>query len=294
LARPTPRFLVSLEDACSALPRGLLFLAATPRTKRWLLPPLALSLLGLCAAAWWIAGVVHDWLAAVHDAPFAFEARWDWLAELPEGWSWLRSAWNGLVAALEWTIDALLALLASQALRWLGWFLLGSLATWFAFSIVYEACAGPFLDVVQERVEVRWFGPDARAEAQRGIARRLAYEARAAWASLLAAAFTLFLIVLALPLYLVPAVGYFLFAIVCGFATAVGLLDIPFTRRGWSLAQRARFLARNLIPLTVFGVAAGLLLAIPVCGALLLVPAASIGGQWLMCRLDKRALRRST
>ena len=99
------------------------------------------------------------------------------------------------------------------------------------------------------------------------------------------------LVVLALPLYFVPAVGYFLFALVCGFATSVGLLDIPFERRGWPLGTRLRFLARHLPAWITFGVVAGLLLSIPVLGALLFVPASSLGGLWLLCRLDKRFLR---
>ncbi len=111
-------------------------------------------------------------------------------------------------------------------------------------------------------------------------------EGRAFWVSLQATLLTAVLLLLALPLYFVPVVGYFLFAAVTGFATAVGLLDIPFERRGWSLRQRWRFLGRNLLPFLAFGISAGLLLAIPVIGPVLMVPSASIGGLWLICRLD--------
>ena len=116
-------------------------------------------------------------------------------------------------------------------------------------------------------------------------------EGRALWASLQATLLTTVLIVLALPLYFVPVAGYFLFAGVCGFATAVGLLDIPFERRGWPLRLRARLVGRNLLPFVAFGTAAGLLLAIPVFGPVLMVPSASLGGLWLLCRLDKSGLR---
>ena len=81
-----------------------------------------------------------------------------------------------------------------------------------------------------------------------------------------------------------------LFACVVGFATAISLLEIPCERRGWSLRQRLGFVKRHILPFTAFGVSAGFLLAIPVLGALLMVPAASIGGLWLLCRLDKAGL----
>lgn len=119
----------------------------------------------------------------------------------------------------------------------------------------------------------------------------LRVQARALAASVQAALFSGALIVLALPLYFVPLWGYPLFAAVCGFATAVGLLDIPFERRGWSRRQRWRFLRANLPALVVFGTGCGLLLAVPLAGPLLFVPASSLGGLWLVCRLDKSALR---
>ena len=52
-----------------------------------------------------------------------------------------------------------------------------------------------------------------------------------------------------------------------------------------------RFLGRNLPPLIGFGVVAGFLLSVPLFGPLLMVPAASVGGLWLVCRLDNGFLR---
>jgi uncharacterized protein involved in cysteine biosynthesis len=98
-------------------------------------------------------------------------------------------------------------------------------------------------------------------------------------------------LIFALPLYFVPVLGYFLFAAACGFATAVGLMDIPFERRGWSLKQRMRFIGHHILPFMTFGVMAGMLLAIHIIGPVLMVPAASVGGAWLLCRLDKSFLR---
>jgi uncharacterized protein involved in cysteine biosynthesis len=116
-------------------------------------------------------------------------------------------------------------------------------------------------------------------------------EGRAVVVSLKASVVAGLVLFVSWPLYFVPWVGYFLFATVCGFATAVTLLDIPCERRGWNLRQRLRLLRRYLLPFTAFGVVAGLLLAVPVLGPLLMVPSASLGGLWLLCRLDKRVLR---
>jgi len=118
-------------------------------------------------------------------------------------------------------------------------------------------------------------------------------ESRATWVSLQTALVTGIVLVFALPLYFVPfGVGYVLFAGVTGFATAVGLLDIPFERRGIRLRQRLRFLRRYILAMIAFGAVSGALLAIPLIGPVMMVPGASVGGLWLIARLDKSFLRR--
>ncbi len=117
-------------------------------------------------------------------------------------------------------------------------------------------------------------------------------EGRAVWVGIKASILTFLILALTWPVYFVPwGIGYVLFAMICGFATAVSLLDIPCERRGWSVRQRLRLLRRNLLPFTAFGAVSGFLLAVPIVGAVLMVPSASIGGLWLLCRLDKRHLR---
>ena len=51
---------------------------------------------------------------------------------------------------------------------------------------------------------------------------------------------------------------------------------------------------QNALALTAFGVVAAAVFLIPVIGAIVMVPAASIGGLWLVCRLDKNGLRPKT
>lgn len=346
LRRPLCGPLSGLAAAVWALPRGLVLVFATPGVRAWLAAPFVLTFALLVALWSWLFERLGAWL----DAGLVGEVRLERLRAAAEGWpGWSERGVQALASALEWLFGAALALCAWAPLRWLGWFLVGSLVLWFLFSLVYEMLAGPFLDEIQARLEARWFGADPRQRIERPndlapelCARRTAlaassvalafvvlwlvpglpplaawlgaplcvlpwlagaprYRAWLAWAlrvqagalaaSVQASLFSGALIVLALPLYFVPLWGYPLFAAVCGFATALGLLDIPFERRGWSRGQRWRFVWSQLPPLVVFGTLSGFLLAIPLIGPLLLVPSASLGGLWLLCRLDKRALR---
>jgi len=116
-------------------------------------------------------------------------------------------------------------------------------------------------------------------------------ESHTTWVSIKASLIAAALMVFFFWLKFVPLVGYFLFAGLAGFATAVTLLDIPFSRRQWTLRQRLQFTLQHFLPTVAFGVVAGLFFMIPILGPLLAVPSASIGGQWLVCRLDKNAMR---
>jgi uncharacterized protein involved in cysteine biosynthesis len=78
---------------------------------------------------------------------------------------------------------------------------------------------------------------------------------------------------------------------VAGFTTSVSLLDIPFERRQWSLSQRFSFLLRHAPAVILFGATSSLLFVLPLLGPILMVPAASVGGLWLVTRLDKDFLR---
>jgi uncharacterized protein involved in cysteine biosynthesis len=112
------------------------------------------------------------------------------------------------------------------------------------------------------------------------------------WVSVKAAALAGALLVLLLPLKFVPVVGFLLFGLAAGFTTAISLLDIPCERRRWSLRQRLAFLARHLPAIVAFGCVSSLLFVLPFVGPVLMVPAASLGGLWMLVRLDKDFLRR--
>jgi uncharacterized protein involved in cysteine biosynthesis len=116
-------------------------------------------------------------------------------------------------------------------------------------------------------------------------------ESRALWVGIEIAAITLFLLAILLPLNLVPLFGSLLYSALVGFGTAIGMLEIPMERRGWSIAQRFAFLKYHAMPISLFGATVGVVFAIPLLGPVIAVPAASIGGLWLLIRLDKAFLR---
>jgi uncharacterized protein involved in cysteine biosynthesis len=319
----------------AALPRGLHELGVTRGAKRWLLPPFLIT----CAAF----ALLFAWLWSLYERL----AQWTAGAaerELPLDVDWLREAleWLLRLRALVW-----LANLASA----LAFLALALVAAFWAFSIVYEAVSGPFLDEIHARVETRWFGDDPRNRLYRptalspgacaahasaagaaglvlalawvalgvprawlaapllllvpfvvlGLARRefgrwlwwlVRLEGGTLWVSLKAAAVAGLILLVLLPLKFVPGVGFLLFGLAAGFTTAVSLLDIPCERRRWSLRQRLAFLGRHLPAIVCYGSVASLLFVVPLIGPVLMVPAASVGGLWMLVRLDKEFLRR--
>jgi len=348
LRKPLRGPFSGVVEGLFALPRGLFYLLSTRGLKRWLVPPLIVTSVFLLLALVWTFGVLDAYIEERTTGTFEVGAEWPWLAGLSSQWDWLKDSFSALVDGFEWVANLLIGLLTSGSLRLFGWFLVGSLVSWYCFSIAYEALAGPFLDEIQSRLESRWFGADPRNRLERPtdipadrcvrlstwvgtttlaalvaaffvdvipgwsvlavasastlaavlVDRRYGswllwvarVEGRAAWVSLQASVITGVLLLFALPLYFVPLLGYFMFAFVCGFATAIGMLDIPMERRGWPLGMRVRFILRNLPALVTFGIVGGALLAIPIFGPIFMVPGASIGGLWLLCRLDKSKL----
>ncbi len=259
-----------------AFVRGLYFLGSTSRTKRWLVPPLAATSALFIATFVLLERLLSGWIDALRQSANAE------LAVNPE---WLKHA-------LEW-------FLSSAALWWilqLGGFAVVAIAMFFAavwtFSIVYEALAGPFLDVVHARIEARWFGIDPRSRLDGGsFAQRLARQGATIATSLQATLLAFALLVVCLPLKFVPLFGWLLFGAAAGFCTAISLFDIPFSRREWSLGQRVRFLRAHFGAVVAFGATAALVFVIPFVGPAVCVPAASVGALWLVCRLDKNPLR---
>ncbi|MCY2961592.1 MAG: EI24 domain-containing protein [Planctomycetota bacterium] len=116
-------------------------------------------------------------------------------------------------------------------------------------------------------------------------------QVRALWTSIKASALAALLLVAFVWLKFVPFLGLPLFAMVAGFATALTLLDIPFSRRGWSVSQRLAFLSQHLGGVLALGIVTSFVFVVPFLGPLVGVPCASIGGLWLLCRLDKNAMR---
>jgi uncharacterized protein involved in cysteine biosynthesis len=114
---------------------------------------------------------------------------------------------------------------------------------------------------------------------------------RALWTSVKASVLAALILIAFLWLKFVPVLGLPLFAMVAGFATALTLLDIPFSRRGWSVSQRLQFLVQHLGGVLALGIVTSLVFVVPFFGPLIGVPCASLGGQWLLCRFDKNRMR---
>ena len=334
LRGPRPRTFAGFAVGLAALPRGLYYLATTRGVKRWLIPPLILTLGAFGAIFWWFWSLVSPLVEYVKEQS---QADLPW----PEGW---------YRQAAEWLIRSAFVSWLAQLGGLVVFGVVSFLAAMWAFSIVYEAIAGPFLDEIHGRIEQRWFGTNPRDTLHRPTAlppERCA--ALSAWASLpsvgalvgwwLASGWLAWLILLVgvpLPFLVlsmahreygrwlgwvvrleggtlwvsvkaallagavlvlffwvkfIPVVGYLMFGAVAGFTTALSLLDIPFSRRQWDLSERFSFMVHNLPAVIAFGVVAGLLFLIPAVGPVVMVPAASAGGLWMICRLDKDFLR---
>jgi uncharacterized protein involved in cysteine biosynthesis len=277
---PRARGLARLFEGFRALGHGLRLLLTTPRTKRLLVPPFLLS-----------------------SAVFALLFAW--------AWSWISGALGALdqdlAGSLEhmpsllrpivgWLMHTGALLLSARLLAFLALALTASLVFLWCFSVVYEAFCGPFLDSVQARIEARWFGHDPRERLEESglrpsLTRRVRREFSTWFTSIKASLLALLVLVSFLWVKFLPILGLPLFAVVAGFATALTLLDIPFSRRRWTIGQRLRFLRANLPEWISLGIASGLCFVLPFIGPLVGVPVASVGGLWLFVRLDKSRLR---
>jgi uncharacterized protein involved in cysteine biosynthesis len=116
-------------------------------------------------------------------------------------------------------------------------------------------------------------------------------QVRTLWVSVKTSVLALFILLCFAWLKFVPLIGWVLFAMVAGFVTALLLLDIPFSRRRYTVRQRIAFVRGNALSVTVLGLSTSLVFVVPFLGPLVGVPAASIGGLWLLCRRDKNAMR---
>ncbi len=329
LGGPPPRWYGAVWTGLRAVPMGFSILARTRGIKRFLVPPVALTalLFGLLATwlwermgslfdaialgdpaqvegypgwvRWLVATKVLVWLVALGQwvfflvvlalvAVWTFSILYEALAGpfLDEIQGRIEEQWFGTdprksierpttLARQTCALYCYIALVPSLVLLAFWWFASGPAATW-ALSLS----------------PVPWIGLALmRPQWGRWLFWVLRIEAHALWVSVQAAALAGFVLVFFLWLKLVPWVGPPLFFAIAGFTVSLSLLDIPFSRRQWSFRRRIQFLRVNWLALIAFGSVASLVYLIPVFGQIVMVPAASIGGLWLLCRLDKNALR---
>nr|WP_203864320.1 EI24 domain-containing protein [Plantactinospora endophytica] len=186
----------------------------------------------------------------------------------------------------EWARD-ILRLTAGLALLGLGG-LLGVLT----FTAITLVIGDPFYEKISEEVEERLGGVPDEVELSfgRSLRRSIADAARLLVRSLL----------FGVPLFFagfIPLVGQFVVpviaALVGGWFLAMGMVGVPFQRRGLRLPDRQRAL-REHRPLTLgFGAAVFLCFLIPL-GAVLLTPAAVAGATLLARRTLGQSIDRPT
>lgn len=333
-SKPPGDPLTAVIDGLRAVPTGLYLILTTRGVKRLMAPPVIITGVIFFAFLYMLLSFVFGFIDEMSlGDPITLDIETEWLR-----------------SAAEYVMSARLLTWSAQAGGWLLALVTSFFLMWWVGSIVYEAIAGPFLDEIQGRFEVKWFGRNPRNEIERPtnlpasrctllsvVAGVPAVACLALWwvsSGILAAFFLLlipvpfvvlgvlireygtwlwwvvriesrtllvslkaslvaavFLIPAIIIKFAVPVIGVFLFFLIAGFATALTLLDIPFSRRQWPLKLRIRFLFLNLPAMIGFGAVSALLFAVPVFGPLLMVPSASIGGLWLVCRLDKNSLR---
>ncbi|MBL8857259.1 MAG: EI24 domain-containing protein [Planctomycetes bacterium] len=264
LAGPAPSGWSALVAGLRAMPMGIWILLSTRRVKRLLLPPLVLTM---------IIFTVLFLLA----------------------WRQLVSTWDELVQSEPWTT------LLSAGTFFVALIVFAFVFVW-TFSIVYQAVAGPFFDTIQGRLEKRWFGSDPRATLHpsreiksastfaRWLFETCGAEVRTLFVSVQASIVAGLIMVLLVWTIFIPFIGFPTFNMIAGFASAITLIDIPCSRRDWSLRQRLRFVFRNFWPVLALGITTSLLFLVPFLGPILGVPSAAVGGLWLVCRLDKSKL----
>lgn len=134
-----------------ALPHGLGLLLTTGGVKRYLIPPILLTSLAFA----YLFHYLWNLLKGVLDAAQLDDAG---RLDLEEGW---------LRDSAAWLIETGAAAFAGYTASFMTFLVLFALLSFYTFSIIYEALAGPFLDEIQGRFERRWFGADPRDTIQR-------------------------------------------------------------------------------------------------------------------------------
>jgi uncharacterized protein involved in cysteine biosynthesis len=309
-----------------AIPTGLGILVRGPGLKRCLVPPFVITcVIALLAFTFWIGPAV-DWVFALAEAEGTELTWWErWLGAIADSWlfGWLHGiSWFLAWALTVWlTFTLIYEALAGPFLdeiqgrieaRWFGrdplerkdrpvdlpvaacakrtllfgglGLALGATTFWFAQGwavlLALPVFVAPLLVAGRLDPEYgKWLG---------WVAGR---EASLLWISIKVALLTGTVMLLFIWLPWIPVIGPPLYIAMSGFSLALGLLDIPLSRRGWGGRQRMAFLGAHLPAFAAYGIVGSFLIGIPLLGPLLAVPLLSIGGQWLVVRLDKTGLR---
>lgn len=314
LERRARGFAAQVGAGIGAPLAGLSALFGVPRLLRWVVPPTLLSAGLLVGALVWLWGAFSRATADETEVDLVFWSwlRWlegpvEWLLDLP----WLAAGSTlafVLVAALAWWFGyaIVFGLVAGPFLarmheraeeHWYGRtvqgaghpfearglvLLGGALALGALGATLAEGALAAAL-LVAPLALLALVAPTFRAWFT-GFA---ASEGRSAAQGLVVALVTGLGALLFLPFHLVPVVGQVVASAGAGFFVALGMLDLALERRGLPLGTRFALARRATPALVAFGLVSGVLFSVPIVGPVVMLPAASLGGAWLVTKLDK-------
>lgn len=163
-------------------------------------------------------------------------------------------------------------------------FLLSSVAGVFLFMVLFLPVVSlvcmPFLEPLAQAAEEHWLG--GPAEPVPGLA----------WGTILAdmlrlLALKLGVMLLALPLLLIPGLGFLAYLWLMALLTAVDFWDLTLGRKHYRLGAKLAFIRRHAGAFMAFSLPLMLMLWIPVL-QLLMVPAGAVAGALLYLQLPKQ------
>ncbi|MFN0208023.1 MAG: EI24 domain-containing protein [Planctomycetota bacterium] len=226
---------------------GIRFLLNTPRTKRYVIAPITISLLIFSISVyflWNITDPLREWLS-----------QGEWMPD------WLKA----IVAFLVGTVTAGILLIL----------------VWFTAAGVTAAVAAPFLDILVGRVdEVKTGKP--RIAGGTWLA-DLAFTAIQSGVIII---FIIIINIVALAIAWIPPVGAPVSFVLLTFGAGLGALDVAASRRRWTFSQKMRVASANISTLLGFGTAAVLIAFVPCVGWMLTIPVSAAGGTLMLYGLD--------
>ncbi|HKD99510.1 MAG TPA: EI24 domain-containing protein [Planctomycetota bacterium] len=232
--------------------RGAYLLFTRPRTKRWAIVPVLISIaivVALFFGLWHLTEAPREW---------ASTAAW-----MP---AWMQAVTRVVLGAIVVVLFFVFA--------------------WFASAAITTAVGAPFLDPLVGRADEELLGrrPTIAAPFVRDAVFSIVQ-------SIAILPVSIAVSVVALALAFIPAAGPFLSLAILALGYGLTAIDVAGARRRWTLRQKWRVARGNLSAIFGFGTAAAVVSLVPVLPIVLGVPASALGAALLVYPLDLRPAR---